>query len=85
MLQEAGLRHAYEFFEDEADRPYTYIFQGATQTLDHILMSQDLFAQVSAVNTLAIDADFPLGAADDVSPQRVSDHDPLVVLFTVGG
>jgi len=83
VLQEGGLRHAYEFFTDDEDIPYTYIFQGATQTLDHILMSESLFEQLSNVATLPIDADYPLAAADDASAQRVSDHDPLVVMFTV--
>ncbi len=83
VLQEAGLRHAYEFFTDEADFPYTYIFQGSTQTLDHILMSEELFGRVSDVSTLAINADYAIGPADDESPLRVSDHDPLVVVFTV--
>ena len=82
VLQDAGLHHAYEFFANVEDVPYTYIFQGAAQTLDHILMSEGLFAQVTDVATLAIDADYPLAAADDPSPRRVSDHDPLLVVFT---
>ena len=85
VLKDGGLRHAYEFFTDEEEIPYTYIFQGATQTLDHILMSEGLFEQLSSVATLPIDADYPLAAADDASARRVSDHDPLVVMFTVGG
>jgi len=84
-LKMAGLRHAYEFFANEEDIPYTYIFQGATQTLDHILMSETLFEQLSSVTTLPIDADYPIAAGDDGSARRVSDHDPLLALFTIEG
>ncbi|MEZ4512350.1 MAG: lamin tail domain-containing protein [Chloroflexota bacterium] len=82
-LQAAGLRHAYEFFDDPAAIPYTYIFEGATQSLDHILLSDGLFARLVQVTTLPIDADYPLADPADPSPLRVSDHDPLVVI--IGG
>ena len=83
-LQEIGLRHAYEFFENEDDLPYTYIFEGAAQTIDHILMSENLFDNLTAVQALHIDADFPVPDVEDDSAQRVSDHDPLWTLYTVG-
>ncbi|MCP5096532.1 MAG: hypothetical protein GY943_13350, partial [Chloroflexi bacterium] len=81
-LQDAGLRHSYELFAEGETLPYTYIFQGRTQTLDHIFMSDALFAQVSDVQAFHIDADFPLPAADDATALRISDHDPLIVTFT---
>ena len=81
-LQDAGLRHSYEFFGDGETLPYTYIFAGRTQSLDHILMSDGLFAQISDVQALHIGVDFPLPSPDDATALRVSDHDPLVVTFT---
>ncbi len=80
-LQGAGLRHVYEFVPRQA-RPYTYIFEGGAQTLDHILLSSDLYARVTAVTTLPINADFPLPPPDDATARRVSDHDPLIVTLT---
>jgi predicted extracellular nuclease len=79
-LQAAGLHHAYAFFDDPTALPYTYIFEGSTQTLDHILLSEGLFARLVQVATLPIDADYPLPDPADGSPLRLSDHDPLLVI-----
>ena len=46
-LTDAGLVHVYDFFADPDDIPYTYIFEGMTQTLDHILVSPGMFAQLT--------------------------------------
>jgi predicted extracellular nuclease len=82
-LTDGGLVHVYDFFEDSADVPYTYIFEGATQTLDHILVSPGLFAQLAAVETLPINADYPLPLPEDATPRHASDHDPLIAVFTI--
>ncbi|KAA3656799.1 MAG: hypothetical protein DWQ04_30050, partial [Chloroflexi bacterium] len=79
-LQDAGLRHAYDFVED-GPVPYTYIYEGRTQSLDHILMTDGLFSQLISVQTLPINADYPMAMPDDVSARRLSDHDPLIVVF----
>ncbi|MCC3380176.1 endonuclease/exonuclease/phosphatase family protein [Paenibacillus farraposensis] len=55
---------------DEKER-YSYIYEGNSQTLDHILVSASLRA-TSVLGIVHINADF--SAADG----RVSDHDPLV-------
>lgn len=81
-LELGGLRHVYRFYDSPADYPYTYIFQGATQSLDHILVSPELFARLEQVQALPINANFPLPAADDATPRRLSDHDPLLVVFS---
>ncbi|MCA9928192.1 MAG: endonuclease/exonuclease/phosphatase family protein, partial [Anaerolineales bacterium] len=81
-LQAAGLHHAYEFFGDDEPLPYTYIFEGRTQTLDHILLSEGLFARVTAVNALHLNANYPIADAEDTTAQRSSDHDPLVIMLT---
>ena len=80
-LQDSGLRHAYEFLPAD-ELPYTYIFDGRTQSLDHMLMSPALFDQLALVEVLHTNADYPIGDPEDSSPRRVSDHDPLVAIFT---
>ena len=81
LLRDDGLRHVYEFVEPY--RPYTYIFQGESETLDHILVTPSLYERLESVEGLHIDADYPLPAPDDTSARRVSDHDPLVVIFSL--
>jgi predicted extracellular nuclease len=80
-LQDGGLRHVYEWFGDEP-LPYTYIYQGRTQTLDHILVSDGLYEHVTTVEALHINADYSLPLPDDATARRVSDHDPLLAVFT---
>lgn len=72
LLQEAtGLLHAYEWLPP-LDR-YTYIFNGAAQVLDHLLMTPNLAHQVASVDILHIHADRPTGD----SSLAKSDHDPI--------
>ena len=63
-LREGGLRHVYEL--TEPDIPYTYIFQGESETLDHILVTPSLYARLVRVDALHINADYPLPLPDDV-------------------
>jgi predicted extracellular nuclease len=56
---------------DKSDR-YTYLFQGNSQVLDHILVSNDL-AKYTETDILHINADFTDMAG------RASDHDPVLV------
>jgi predicted extracellular nuclease len=81
VLRDEGLRHVYEFVEPY--RPYSYIFQGESETLDHILVTPSLYERLVSVEVLHIDADYTLPAPDDASARRVSDHDPLVVIFSL--
>uniref|UniRef100_UPI002F359FD9 endonuclease/exonuclease/phosphatase family protein n=1 Tax=Paenibacillus sp. 1-18 TaxID=1333846 RepID=UPI002F359FD9 len=55
---------------DEKER-YSYIYEGNSQTLDHMLVSVSL-SQTSVPDIVHINADF------SASDGRVSDHDPLV-------
>ncbi|MGD9049665.1 MAG: lamin tail domain-containing protein, partial [Anaerolineae bacterium] len=48
LLRDAGLRHVYEFVEPE--RPYTYIYQGESETLDHILVTPSLYELLEEVS-----------------------------------
>ncbi len=78
-LRDGGLKHVYEAVEGA--RPYTYIFQGESETLDHILVTPSLFTHLVRVTPLHVDADYPPPTPGDESPLRVSDHDPLVAVF----
>ncbi len=60
---------------DASDR-YTYVFQGNSQVLDHILVSNNL-AEKTDVDILHINADFTDMAG------RASDHDPVMVQIDV--
>ncbi len=44
-------------------------------------MSEALFQNLSSVEALHINADFPIAHPNDRSARRVSDHGPLVVTF----
>ncbi len=81
-LREGGLRHVYEAVEP--DIPYTYIFQGESETLDHILVTPALYEHLVRVEALHTNADFPPPDPEDTSARRASDHDPLVAVFAFG-
>jgi predicted extracellular nuclease len=54
---------------------YSYIYQGISQTLDHILVSPAL-AEDARVEIVHVNADFPVS-------ERGSDHDPVIVRLRV--
>ena len=56
----------------EAER-YSYVFEGNTQELDHLLSSQAMSDDMTLYDAIHVNAEF--------APQ-VSDHDPLVALFS---
>jgi hypothetical protein len=60
---------------------YTYVFNGAAQLLDHILITPDLGRQLAGVAIAHINADFPVTAATP----RASDHDPVIVRLRPAG
>lgn len=51
---------------------YTYIYQGNSQVLDHILVTSNL-AQQTDIDVLHVNADFTEASG------RASDHDPLMI------
>ena len=79
-LRDAGLNHVFEF--DLEAGWYTYVYQGASQTLDHILVTGNLFDLVRRVAVLHVNADYAPPEVGDESPIRKSDHDPVVVVFS---
>jgi len=78
-LRDAGLKHALDFLP--ADQRYTYIFQGESQVLDHLLVTPNLYAMLKNVVILHVNADFPPPVPGDASPIRKSDHDPVIAVF----
>ncbi|KAF6628639.1 S-layer homology domain-containing protein [Paenibacillus sp. EKM208P] len=62
---------------DEKER-YSYVYEGNSQTLDHMLVSPSL-SKTSVLDIVHMNADF--SAADG----RVSDHDPLVAQIDLPG
>jgi predicted extracellular nuclease len=80
-LLEAGLQHVFEIIPEEAR--YSYIYQGFSQTLDHILVTPALFELLIRTEVLHVNADFGPADPGDPSPIRTSDHDPVVAVFEV--
>ncbi|TNF74530.1 MAG: hypothetical protein EP299_07130 [Acidobacteria bacterium] len=69
--------------EKEAER-FTFVFDGNSQVLDHMLISPALLETFVAADMLHFDAGFPsdLGS-DPTTPLRASDHDPLEGRFKI--
>jgi predicted extracellular nuclease len=79
-LEQAGLGDALASLP--GDQRYTYIFEGVSQVLDHIFLSDGLSSCLDDVRPLRADADFPPPAPTDRSALRKSDHDPLLAIFS---
>ena len=81
---EPDLEQAYDWLPRLAR--YSYIYDGASQALDHILFSANLLDTLAAVNIVRVSADFAMPAVDDPeSYLHTSDHDPVMVHFRPGG
>ena len=66
-------------FLSEGDR-YTFIFNGASQVLDHILISPDMVQFLSGVDALHGNVDLAMcGPENGHETCQVSDHDPLMI------
>ena len=63
--------------EKEAET-YTYVYDGNSQVLDHMLVSPALFDLFTAVDVPHFNAGYPDGLGEDATtPLRPSDHDAL--------
>jgi uncharacterized protein len=80
-LRAGGLLHVFEMLPD--DERYTYIYQGASQVLDHILVTPELMDLLRRVDILHLNADFAPSEPGDESPLRASDHDPVIAVFSL--
>jgi len=78
-LQEGGLSSVFDMLLPE--ERYTYVYQGISQVLDHILINEALNDLLFRVEVLHINADFPLPFSADDSYWGKSDHDPLIATF----
>jgi uncharacterized protein len=74
ILEGAGLTNLTNTLPE--DERYSFIFQGNSQSLDHILVS-DALAGGAQFDAVHVNAEFA------VTPQRASDHDPLVAGVTI--
>ncbi|MEZ4835908.1 MAG: endonuclease/exonuclease/phosphatase family protein [Caldilineaceae bacterium] len=78
------LIHTYDVLP-ALDR-YTYIFNGAGQVLDHILMTSSMRGVFAGIDPLHINADFPTPAEDaETVARHVSDHDPVQLTLRPAG
>jgi predicted extracellular nuclease len=69
--------------EKEAET-FTYVYDGNSQVLDHMLVSPALFDLFVAVDILHFNAGFPSDLGEDESTTlRASDHDPLEGRFNL--
>ncbi|MEW6716875.1 MAG: lamin tail domain-containing protein [Chloroflexota bacterium] len=80
-LRQPGLHHVFELLPE--DERYTYIYQGASQSLDHILVTPALWQLLRRVDVLRTNADYPPPVPGDESPLGQSDHDPVVAIFSL--
>ncbi len=65
-----------------AGETYSYVFDGNAQTLDHILLSPEAVASLTAFDHARINADFPeVYRGDPTRIERTSDHDPAIAYF----
>jgi predicted extracellular nuclease len=80
-LEDNGLINLYDWLEEE--ERYSYVYQGSSQVLDHILVNPELEAYLVEVNVLHCNADYPLPLSDDEGFIHKSDHDPVIGVFLV--
>ena len=82
-----ALAHAFDALP-AMDR-YTYIFNGSSQVLDHLLLTQGMMADFAGIDIVHISADYPTTRSEGVpafpSPYGSSDHDPLALTVRPGG
>jgi len=63
--------------EKRAER-FTFVYEGNSEVLDHMLVSPALLARTVAADVLHFDTPFPASLdADETTPLQASDHDPL--------
>ncbi len=62
---------------------YSFIYQGVSQLLDHILVTPALASHLVQAQALHVDADYPLPEPDTADPHRCADHDPVVAVFSL--
>jgi predicted extracellular nuclease len=70
----------------EAKQKYSYTFDGSAQAIDHMIISPALVNFVKGFGYVRVNADYPESYRnDDSRPERYSDHDPAVAVFSLDG
>lgn len=65
---------------------YSYVFDGRTQTLDHVLVSPSLLPRITRFRFARVNADYPeVYRSDAARLERYADHDVPVVYVTAAG
>jgi uncharacterized repeat protein (TIGR01451 family) len=73
------------FYTLPPEERYSYVYNGVSQVLDHILISMPLYDEMVDFYPLHINADYPAGwEYDEWTFYRSSDHDPVVATFDMG-
>jgi endonuclease/exonuclease/phosphatase family metal-dependent hydrolase len=81
---EPPLHHTYDRLP-ALDR-YSYIYNGGSQVLDHILVTPNLESLLARVDPVHINADYPGADNDQVAlRQRSSDHEPILIQIRPAG
>ena len=70
--------------EVDREERYSFIYQGVSQLMDHILVTPPLAEHLEWATPLHINADYPLPRPETPDPHRCSDHDPVVAMFRLG-
>jgi predicted extracellular nuclease len=67
-----------------AKEKYSYTYDGNAQAIDHIIISPAFVNNVKGFGYLRVNADYPESLRnDDMRPERYSDHDPSIALFSM--
>ena len=84
LLEANGLTNLLKNVERK-DR-YTYIYQGVSQVLDHMLVRLETTLKATFVSPVHINADYPYAYKSITeSANRSSDHDPVLAMFSAYG
>lgn len=78
-LEEGGLTNLFDTVDP--DERYTYVYEGNSQVLDHILVNDSLLDMLISLDVLHSDADYALPLSSDTSLYHISDHDPVIATF----
>jgi uncharacterized protein len=63
---------------------YSYIYEGNSQTLDHIMVNQAALKNSVRFSYARVDADFPVSYYNDYNrPERISDHDGAILYLSL--
>jgi predicted extracellular nuclease len=67
-----------------ADQRYSFTFDGNAQTLDHEMVTGNLYSSFRRLSYGRVNADFPeIFRGDANRPEKLSDHDPSVAYFAL--